>query len=123
MEYPHVELGNPEGEVVVMLSGLPDDCLSAWDIHFLQKMKAKYRLFCFCMPDYDKTKGYKKWGYEFEEIIDCLHNKMRRLLVSDKKDGGVSFYLVGHDWGSTVAQYYENKYPTDVKKLVLLDVS
>jgi pimeloyl-ACP methyl ester carboxylesterase len=143
VDIPHVELGIPHGEPLVLMSGLPDDCLSGWDPAFLDKLKASYRIFAFCMPDYDKVKNYRPWGHDFDDIVDGLRAKLLRLLTplpatatatvaSGKAKGKqvvtattqkLSFYLCAHDWGSTTAQYYVNKYPDDVRKLILLDVS
>lgn len=69
------------------------------------------------MPDYDKKKLDKPWGYGFEEIVDMLSRVIRKHTCESE-----SVTLVAHDWGAFVAILYANKYPDTIKNLITLDV-
>ena len=115
--FPYVELGKLNGPTLVLLAGFPDDKLSAWNEPFLELLKSKYHIFALCLPDYDNSWAEaKRWGHNFDDLVSGLYETLETI-IKDRQ-----FYLVAHDWGSLIAQLYENKFPERIKKLVLLDV-
>lgn len=115
--FPSIVCGNVSGPALVLIAGFPDDQLSAWNAPFLDALKEKYHVFALCLPDYDNSwNEAKPWGHSFDDLVNGLHETLEAL-VKDRQ-----FYLVAHDWGSVVAQLYENRFPERIKKLVLLDV-
>jgi pimeloyl-ACP methyl ester carboxylesterase len=114
--FPFLEFKKPNAPIVVLLAGFPDDVLSGWDSGFLEKLKAKYHIVAMCLPDYDHARETISWGADFDELVLGMNLTLDSVIDSKK------FNLVAHDWGSVVAQMYENKYSERINKLVLLDV-
>lgn len=72
-------------------------------------------MIAMCLPDFDKACEKIEWGVAFSDLVHGLSCTLDVLNVK-------KFCFVAHDWGSIVAQLYENKYPDRISKIVLLDV-
>jgi pimeloyl-ACP methyl ester carboxylesterase len=116
VSFPYLEFKRNNAPIIVLLAGFPDNVTSGWDTGFLEMLKSKYHVITLCLPDYDQKRETISWGANFDELVYGFNQTLNSVIESK------NFYLVAHDWGSVVAQMYENKYSERVKKLVLLDV-
>ncbi|KAK3281856.1 hypothetical protein CYMTET_10377 [Cymbomonas tetramitiformis] len=110
--------GLPVGKktpALVFLAGFPDDH-GSW-LELAPRFNSTHSIVVTCMPDYDKKKLDKPWGYGFEEIVDMLSRVINKHTCESE-----SVTLVAHDWGAFVAILYANKYPDAIKNLITLDV-
>jgi len=103
------------GPTIIFMSGFPDDHNSFQKV--APSFESSHTIIRINMPDYEKTKLTRFWGFPFYEILESLHEII--LSVANKR-GQVC--LVGHDWGSFVSQLYISRFPNTVDKLFLLDV-
>jgi pimeloyl-ACP methyl ester carboxylesterase len=95
--------------------GFPDDETSSWAPVFTNFEK-DHRILSVCMPGFEDDALHKRWGYDFNTIIDMLH-----ATITDKL-GDADFTLLIHDWGSYIGMLYQDKYPNHVKSVVIADV-
>lgn len=135
-----LELGSPagRGERLHFLGGFPDDHMSGWSPLY-EIMKHKYSIISLCLPQFhqrQQQKGgngnYKKWGYSFDELVLMLHEILCRPLAipsatndlngQQETPSSPSVTLICHDWGAVIGLLYCNKYPQNVKRLILIDV-
>eukprot|EP00601_Ochromonadales_sp_CCMP2298_P004741 CAMPEP_0173168574 /NCGR_PEP_ID=MMETSP1141-20130122/226_1 /TAXON_ID=483371 /ORGANISM="non described non described, Strain CCMP2298" /LENGTH=231 /DNA_ID=CAMNT_0014090309 /DNA_START=133 /DNA_END=829 /DNA_ORIENTATION=+ len=115
---PYVECGNKRGPPMVFMAGFPDNETSGWGTEVPAKLGKLNRLILMCLPGFERdSKTERKWGYDFEEIINMFHNTMEVVGLSSRP-----FVLVGHDWGALISLLYCTKHPEMVSKLVLCDV-
>jgi pimeloyl-ACP methyl ester carboxylesterase len=98
---------------LVLLCGYPDtaDMWSPIARHF----EKTHHVVSINLPDYENDQLTKLWGHSINGIVNGLH----QILLSYK---GSDIYLVGHDWGSLVCQFYAERFPRSIVKLVMLDV-
>lgn len=72
-----------------------------------------------------KTRGYSRWGYDFDVLGAAVVDAARRALAQaeglDESDRQV--ILVGHDWGAVVSQMAELQAPDLFRRLVLIEVT
>jgi hypothetical protein len=63
---PYVEVGNPKGPPLVLLSGFPDDNLCTFN-PLINNLKEEYRIVSCCFPDNQLTGNdihkAKAWGW------------------------------------------------------------
>lgn len=130
-ELPYLVFGSASNPTIVLLSGFPDDCTSGWTPKVIDALRKDYLLICVCFPGFDSRDTSRKWGYDFPELVDCLHETIKNATSRQKainileqdvnEDSEISFYMITHDWGSHLGQLYENRFPSHVKKLCMLD--
>lgn len=113
---PYIELGNPDGEVIIFLSGFPDNQLSCWGSLIPEGLMKKYRLIFTCLPGFQSEKSciLPTWGYDVEELLNMLYLTVIQFSKS-------SLILVGHGIGATYCLLFENCFPNLVSKLILCD--
>jgi len=102
---------------VVFFSGYPDLFNSFEKVY--PAFESTHHIVLCVMPDYEKNGTSTFFGRTFEETVASLHEKVQQCL---DVGGAGSVMLVGHDWGSYVAQRYVVTHPDTISKLVLLDV-
>lgn len=115
---PKVEINSGNNkQKIVFLSGFPDNQTSGWGKELPAAFSEDFHLIFFCLPGFEKDSIVRKWGYDFDEILDMLDDSISALCESNEK-----VVLMCHDWGAYVGSLYQNKYSSRVKKLVLFDV-
>ena len=111
-------MGDVNGEVLVFLAGFPDDMHTGFKPLF-EELQKKYFIISLCLPGLEPdVLTRKRWGYDFPILLDMMHNTIMKL--KPRIDQKVNLIL--HDWGSIVGMLYQNKYPDNVQKLVVMDV-
>lgn len=117
IKFPHAAFGNPNGEILVFLSGFPDNEFSSFQPYF-EQLKDDYFIITMCLPGFENSsKTRRPWGYDFAELITIMHATIKAVSPRDEKVN-----LIIHDWGSFIGLLYENKYPETVKRLVTIDI-
>jgi pimeloyl-ACP methyl ester carboxylesterase len=111
----YVVSGSAPGPAVVLLHGWT----STWYQWSANVMPALARHYTVIAPDMrgvgDSDKPAEEAGYEKKNMAEDIHQLVRHL-------GHKDIYLVGHDFGATVAYAYAVAHRDDVKKLVILDM-
>jgi pimeloyl-ACP methyl ester carboxylesterase len=98
------------GPTVVLIHGLPG---TAEDFERVTPLLAGYRTIAIDRPGY----GYSTGGYvPFERQLTTIHELLAKL-------GVVRPIVVGHSYGGTIALGYAERYPSDVRALVLVDAA
>lgn len=117
--FPFKDIGCKSKPPVVLVAGFPDDQLSAWHPKFLAELQISHRIIALCLPGYDSAPNAAaiSWGFDFEQLISSMNSTLDSILSPEQ-----TFHLIGHDWGSVVAQFYQNSHPNRINRLVLLDV-
>ena len=106
--------------MLVLLAGYPDDMSSGWGLANLKSLSEEYRLICLALPGYDKPRtAIRSWGWDLPEIIEALHHTIHFHLA---EENATSYSMIIHDWGAYLGLCYQNKYPEEIKKIVLFDV-
>lgn len=103
--------------VTACVIGFPDNTVSAWG-PVIDRLKDRYRILSLCFPDFEEEaeSPSRRWGYDFDELVDMMHAEVEREM------GGRPTVLLVHDWGSHVGLLYQNKHPDKVKAVVAADV-
>lgn len=101
------------GEPLILLHGFPDFWYG-WK-HVILGLKDEFKLI---VPD---TRGIN-----LSDKPEAVENYASDILVEDikilsEKLNLGKFTLVGHDWGAVISWAFASKYPTLLKKLVVLD--
>jgi pimeloyl-ACP methyl ester carboxylesterase len=101
-----------QGEPVVLLHGWPQ----TW-YEWRKIMPALAERYTVIAPDLRGLGDSSKpaGGYDKRTVAEDIYQLVRRL-------GFERIFLVGHDWGGPVAYAYAAAHPSDVRKLVILDV-
>ena len=113
----YVEWGKPNGEPLIVIHGFLDHARS-WDPFVTAMEKITRRPMWIIAPDcrghgdsgWVGTGGY----YHFPDYVLDLDSLIRTLKVS-------SVVLMGHSMGGTVSFLYSGTFPTQVKKLILVE--
>eukprot|EP01041_Mallomonas_annulata_P000736 gene736-1414_t len=122
--FPHATFGNIKSKsLIILVSGFPDSEISGWG-QVLENLETDNRVIALCLPGLssrqDKNPN-KSWGYSISELVEGLHLTIHQLLMEEETKYS-KFVLIGHDWGSYLAQLYQNRYSDDVSKIICLDV-
>jgi pimeloyl-ACP methyl ester carboxylesterase len=98
------------GTPVVLIHGLPG---TAQDWEDVTPLLAGHRTIAIDRPGF----GYSTGGYvPFNRQLEAIHELLGKLHV-------VRPILVGHSYGGTVSLGYAERYPSDVRGLVLVDAA
>ena len=108
----HYVIGG-QGDPVVLLHGWPETWY-AWH----KIMPALAKNYTVIAPDLRGLGDSSKppTGYDGKTVAEDIHQLVTQL-------GFNSIFLVGHDIGAWVAYPYAAEHPTEVKKLVVMDVT
>jgi|SRR5579859_740137 len=111
----YVVSGDAPGPAVVLLHGWT----STWYQWSANVMPALARHYTVIAPDMrgvgDSDKPAEEAGYQKKNMAEDIYQLVRHL-------GHQEIYLVGHDFGATVAYAYAVAHRDDVKKLVILEM-
>src|ERR687896_1800004 len=107
----HYVIGG-QGDPVVLLHGWPETWY-AWH-HVMPALAKNYTVIA---PDLRGIGDSSKppTGYDGKTVAEDIHQLVTQL-------GFNTIFLVGHDIGSSVAYPYAAEHPTEVKRLVIMDV-
>jgi pimeloyl-ACP methyl ester carboxylesterase len=114
LELHTVEAGPPDGQLVVLLHGFPENW-GTWRRTIAPLVEAGYRVVA---PD---QRGYNlsdKPGGVHNYRLDALTSDVRELIRACEREQAI---VVGHDWGGVVAWRLAMDYPDVVEKLVVLN--
>jgi pimeloyl-ACP methyl ester carboxylesterase len=102
----HPGVGTP----VVLIHGLPG---TAEDWEDVTPLLAGHRTIAIDRPGF----GYSTGGYvPFDRQLEVIHELLAKLNVARP-------ILVGHSYGGTISLGYAERYPSDVRGLVLIDAA
>jgi pimeloyl-ACP methyl ester carboxylesterase len=108
----HYVIGG-HGDPVVLLHGLPE----TW-YEWRHVMPALAKNYTVIAPDLrglgDSSKPLT--GYDGKTVAEDIHQLVAKL-------GFKTIFLVGHDVGTQIAYSYAAAHPSEVKKLVVMDIS
>jgi pimeloyl-ACP methyl ester carboxylesterase len=99
-----------EGEPLLVIHGGAGDARSWWSN--IQNLSQKYRVYAPDLPGYG-TSQPMEGNYYIPEFSDFI-NKFTKFLKLDK------FSVIGHSMGGGIALDYVLKFPSKVKKLILV---
>jgi len=109
-----LQAGPVEGPLVILLHGFPEFSY-AWRKQITYLVTAGYRVWVPDQRGYnlsDKPKGITSYTHDelAKDVIGLIN-------AAEQKKA----FLVGHDWGGSVAWYVATKYPEHIKKMVILN--
>jgi hypothetical protein len=108
----HYVIGG-QGDPVVLLHGWPETWYS-WH-HVMPALAPNYTVIAPDLPGLgDSSKPAT--GYDGKTVADVIHQLVTQL-------GFKTIFLVGHDIGTQVAYSYASVYPTEVRKLVVMELT
>lgn len=99
-------------DTILFIHGFPD-CQSLWDDQVKSLTKEGYRCLVAATPGSNGEAVPR--ALEAEEVVTLLKEAL-----ADVCDEPVT--VVGHDWGSVFALLFRNTYPSQCKRMILLDV-
>ena len=100
------------GMPIVLIHGTAAS-LHTWD-DWTNTLKENYRVIRLDIPAFGLTGPHPEHDYQIKTYSDVLGKFLEKLSLD-------SMYLAGNSLGGEIAWYHAAKYPTKVKKLVLLD--
>jgi len=103
-------------ETLFFLPGWPDNH-SVWTKSIVPALSKDYRCIVACLPDYDKKKPQRWFGYGVDEVVDMIDRTIESTVPKNQQ-----VTLVLHDWGSYFGLLWCSRKPQRVSKLVVLDV-
>jgi pimeloyl-ACP methyl ester carboxylesterase len=102
--------------LIIMLHGFPETALTAWHQH-LRVMHSTLQFYVLA-PD---MRGYNKSSKPTsvqDYHISHLINDIRELIKHSKRSEA---FIIGHDWGGTVAWVFAQNFPEMVTKLMIIN--
>jgi pimeloyl-ACP methyl ester carboxylesterase len=109
-----MEAGPTDAPAVVLVHGLGES--AARDFYpVLPSLAARYHVVTFDLPGFGRSTHGREL-YSPERYVEFIH-----AMVGQRRRG--SFNLVGHSLGGALALLYAASFPTDVSRLLLLDVA
>lgn len=112
LQISYLSGGTENKKVVLLLHGWPQTSYS-WRFVIPYLVNEGYHVIAPDLPgigDSDIPTSFDK-----KHIAGIIHNTIQQLGFND-------IYLVGHDWGASVAYSYAAQFPQETKLLALLDV-
>jgi epoxide hydrolase 4 len=111
LQWHYVDEGNPDGQVILFLHGLPEGWYS-WS-KVLPLVDQNYRLIAIDMKGYgrsDRTDPDYNWHTVASQTLDLMTS-----LGIDK------FYLVSHDWGTIIGSVLVSDHPEHILGYVRME--
>lgn len=109
--------GGPDTELMFLMHGWPDDA-RIWD-KFTDHFRKSYICVSYTMPGYNGDVEGFYWGYDLDEMVDCIALSLQDALTRNSKRRCI---LASHDWGCVLAQKLQQKHPGLIQKMIMLDV-
>ena len=111
IQWHYVDEGNPNGEVILFLHGLPEGWYS-WH-YVLPQVDPNYRLIAIDMKGYgrsDLKDGNYNWHVVAGQIVDLMDS------LGIKK-----YYVVSHDWGTIIGSVLVSDHPDRIQGYVRME--
>jgi pimeloyl-ACP methyl ester carboxylesterase len=111
IQWHYVDEGNPDGEVILFMHGLPEAWYS-WH-YVLLKVDHNYRLIAIDMKGYgrsDLQDSDYDWHHVAEQIVDFIDS------LDIKK-----YYVVSHDWGTIIGSVLVSDHPEHILGYVRME--
>jgi pimeloyl-ACP methyl ester carboxylesterase len=135
----HIYGGANAKNIIICCGGYPDDHKPFTPLARRLASEADSLVGITCFPGFDldsysksKFNGFKRTGYSFEEVCNCIREAVSRLFTEWKskssEDISPKFTLILHDWGVVPGLMFANRtieeqYSLHVpNKIVLLDI-
>jgi pimeloyl-ACP methyl ester carboxylesterase len=109
LQFHYVQAGT--GIPVVLLSGFPQTWYS-WK-KLIPLLSDRYSVYAIDLPGLGDS-GKPSNGYDVQAVAQRIHELVRALKLD-------YYHLVGHDVGAWIGYFYGATYPTELKKLTLID--
>ncbi|GAB7539837.1 alpha/beta fold hydrolase [Burkholderia sp. 3C] len=113
MGYMDLRPAHPNGQTAVLLHG-KNFCSASWGDTIRDMRDAGYRVIAIDQVGFCKSSKPEHYQYSFQQLA----NNTRQLLHSIGID---AYTLVGHSTGGMLAARYALMYPSEVRRLVLVD--
>ncbi len=107
--------GNPADSIPLVLIHGTGSNLHTWDV-WTEKMKSAHRIIRLDLPAYGLTGPNKNHDYTSKYYVAFLHNFLQKLKVKN-------CYMAGNSLGGKITWDYALQYPTEIKKMILIDAA
>ncbi|MGD0330775.1 MAG: alpha/beta hydrolase [Nitrososphaeria archaeon] len=111
IQWHYVDEGNPDGEVILFLHGLPEGWYS-WR-YVLPQVDHSYRLIAIDMKGYGRS-DLKDRNYNWHVVAEQTVKLMDSLGIK-------KFYLVSHDWGTIIGSVLVSDHPERIRGYVRME--
>ncbi|MCL1803068.1 MAG: alpha/beta hydrolase [Eubacteriaceae bacterium] len=101
VNWHYIDTGNPDGEAVLFVHGLPENYYS-WN-NVLPLIDSEYRLIAIDMKGYGRSIPSDD-NYEWHHVAGQTLDFMDALGIEQ-------FHIVGHDWGAIISSVLVGDYP------------
>jgi len=106
-------------EAVILLHGFPDTP-ATWNPLVAHLKNFDYKCYAPWLPGYNiMSPELEDSALSLHKVVASLHNLVESTL---RKHDKTKLHIIGHDWGSIIAQQYTITYPENVQSLSLLVV-
>jgi pimeloyl-ACP methyl ester carboxylesterase len=104
IQWHYVDEGNPDGEVILFLHGLPEGWYS-WR-YVLPKVDHNYRLIAIDMKGYGRS-DLQDCDYNWHHVAGQIADFMDSLGIE-------KYYVVSHDWGTIIGSVLVSDHPEHI---------
>lgn len=101
VRWHYVDEGDPKGETVLLVHGLPENWY-AWD-KIIPLIDKRYRVIAVDMKGYGRSIAADD-NYDWHYVSDQMLSLMDELHIA-------KFHLVGHDWGAIITSVMTSDHP------------
>jgi pimeloyl-ACP methyl ester carboxylesterase len=106
-----VEMGNPNGEPVLLVHGLPEGFYSWGKVMAL--LDQSYRIIAIDLKGYGRSNSYDN-NYDWRHVAAQLMALMDALEIQ-------KFHVVGHDWGALITSIMVGDFPDRIFSYVRME--
>jgi epoxide hydrolase 4 len=111
VRWHYVEAGNPNGEVILLLHGLPEGFYSWHKV--MPLLDTGYRIIAIDMKGYGRSTSDDN-NYEWHHVGDQTLALMDTLGIR-------KFHIVGHDWGAIISSMMVGDHPERILSFVRME--
>jgi len=111
VRWHYVETGNPKGEVILLLHGLPEGYYSWHQV--IPLLDTNYRIIAIDMKGYGRSTSGDD-NYDWHHVGDQTLALMDTLGIS-------KFHVVGHDWGTIISSMMVGDHPERILSYVRME--
>lgn len=113
VNWHYIEAGNPDGEVILLVHGLPEGYYS-WE-KVIPLLDQSYRIIAIDMKGYGRSTSADD-NYEWHHVADQTLALMDALGIK-------KFNVVGHDWGTIITSMMVGDHPERILSYVRMEVN
>lgn len=111
VNWHYIEAGNPKGEVILLVHGLPEGYYS-WE-KVIPLIDPKYRVIAIDMKGYGRSTSTDN-NYEWHHVANQTLSLMDALGIQ-------KFNIVGHDWGAIISSVLVGDHPDRILSFVRME--